>query len=241
MEILAKTRNVTGSKVKTLRNDGYIPCVIFSKKTSQGGVDSILIAIEQIAFEKMYKEAGESTIITVKVEGEKDHETLISEVQVDPVSDIAIHASFFEVDLTEKITANIPVEIINEEEALPVKTKQGIIITVLSEVEIECLPRDLPQHFDVDVSIMQEVGDMLTVKDVIKVDPAKITILTDMNEVVAKVDYAEQQEVEEEEAVSVDDVEVEEKGKKDENEEGEEGGEDVAGKKGSESEDSKTD
>ena len=219
MEISAKERNITGSKVKRIRQEGLIPGSIFSTKSSRANNDSLSISIDAIEFLKLYKDAGESTIVSVNVEGKGTKECLISEIQRHPVSLDITNVSLYEVDLTEKITANIPVDFINEDKNAAIKAGDAILITVLSEIEVECLPRDLPQHFEVDVSQMKEVGEVLAIEDVIKVDETKITILTDKTEVLVKLDYAVQAEIVEEE-VSVDDVEVEDKTKA-EDEEGE--------------------
>lgn len=208
MEILGEKREITGSKVKRLRGNGLIPGIIFSKRASKGVVKPTPITVDFKEFNKIYKEAGESTLIDLKLKGDPVRKVLISEVQKHPVTLEPIHVSFYRVDLTEKITANIPINLINEEECRPVKTKEGILLQVLNEVEIECLPSDLPAAFEVDASVMQNVGDVLTIKDAIKVDPAKIEIKDDIEEIVVKVDFAEQLEVEEETVESVDQVEV---------------------------------
>ncbi len=223
MEISATKRTIKGSKVKQLRNQGLIPGSIFSTKSSRAKAESTDISIEQISFLKLYKEAGESTLIKVKIESDKTRECLISEVQFHPVTLNIRSVNFYEVDLTEKITANIPVEIIGEELNPIIKSGDAILLSVLSEIEVECLPRDLPQHFEVDVSKLREVGDMISIADAIHVDESKVTILTDKTEILVKLDHAQQQEEVVEEAKSVDDVEVLDKGKKEDDEE--EGGE----------------
>ena len=219
MEISATKRTIKGSKVKQLRTQGLIPGSIFSTKSSRAKAESTDISIEQISFLKLYKEAGESTLIKVKIEGDKTRECLISEVQFHPVTLNIRSVNFYEVDLTEKITANIPVEIIGEELNPIIKSGDAILLNVLSEIEVECLPRDLPQHFEVDVSNLKEVGDMISIADAIHVDESKVTILTDKTEILVKLDHAQQQETAEEEAKTVDDVEVLDKGKKEDDEE----------------------
>lgn len=220
MEISATKRTIKGSKVKQIRNQGLIPGSIFSTKSSREKAESTQISLEQVSFLKLYKEAGESTLIKVKIEGDKTKECLISEVQFHPVSLNITSVNFYEVDLTEKITAKIPVEIIDEDLNPLIKAGSAILLNVLSEVEVECLPRDLPSRFEVDVSNLKEVGDMISIADAIHVDESKVTILTDKTEVLVKLDHAQQEEKVEEEAKTVDDVEVLEKGKK-EDEDGE--------------------
>lgn len=208
MEITAKKRQVKGSKINSYRKQGLIPGVIFSKLTSRGEKPTTEVFLDSMEFKKLYKDAGESTLITLKVDSDPERKVLINEVQFDPITLEPIHVSFYRVDLTQKINAPIPVEIINEEACFPVTSGAGILLTVLDEIEVECLPTDLPSAFEVDVSVLKEVGDVLTVADAIKVDPQKVEIKNNPEEIVIKVDYAEQLEVEEEES-SVEDVAVE--------------------------------
>lgn len=216
MEIAAQNRNIKEQKNKVIRRKGLIPAVVFSKKSSRGEKDVVTFSVNAKDFSKVYSEAGESALVTVKLEGNGEFKALISEVQYEPISLEPIHVSFHEVDLTEKISAEIPVEVINEDACQAVKSGLGIIITVLSEIEVEALPENLPQHFEVDVSQLKEVGDVLTIEQAIKVDTSKVEILAGMDEVVIKLDFAEQQEIVEEEGpVTVDEVEVTEKGKTD--------------------------
>lgn len=225
MEILAKKRLISGKKVKRLRLEGFLPAVIYSKSSSNGEKEVEPIEINTKEFLKAYAEVGTSSILDIKVEGEtKVFKTLVSNIQKDPVTLNLIHVSFYEVDLTEKVTRMVPVEIINEELCEPVKEGEGLLITVLNEIEIECLPNDIPSAFEIDVSGLKEIGDVLTIKDSVKVDESKIEIKTDLEDVVVKLDYAEQLEVEEEE-LTVDDIEVttEKKGDEEEGEEGKEG------------------
>ncbi len=240
MEIFAKKRNLKGSKVKVLREDGLLPAVLFSKKKSQKGEPSEELVINLKDFKKVYKEAGESTLVTLKIDGEYELEKgdriridentntenldirkiLITEVQKDPITLEPVHVSFYEVDMSEKITARIPVEVIGEEECEPIQSGEGMVLVQLDEIEVECLPQDLPQNFEVDISGLKEVNDVLTVGEAIKVDSEKIEIKHDPEDVLLKIDYAEQLEVEEEE-MSVEDIEVTSEKQEGEGEEGE--------------------
>ncbi len=228
MEIFAKKRQTKGSKVKSLRENGLLPVVLFSKKKSQKGEDSENLTVNLKDFIKVYKDAGESTLVTLYIDGDYDktsndririsedvdknsldkRKILITDIQKNPVTLDIIHASFYEVDMSEKITAKIPVEIVGEENCEPIQSGEGMILVQLDEIEVECLPQDLPQNFEVDISGLKEVNDVLTVGEAIKVDPEKIEIKHDSEDVLLKIDYAEQLEVEEEEPMSVEDIEV---------------------------------
>lgn len=221
MELHGEKREIKGTKVKTLRKKGIIPAVIFSKKSSLGKADVLDVQVDAKAFSKVFAQAGTSALIEFKL-GNETKDVLVKDIQVDPITLSPIHVSLYEVDMSQPIETKIPVDLINEEECEPVKAKTGILIQVLDEIRIRTLPKNMPQHFEVDVSVLKEVEDSLTIADAIKVDPEKIEILTDLEEVLVKVDYAEQREVEEEET-SVEGVEVITEAK-----EGEESSEDSA-------------
>jgi len=206
MEISAKKREITGSKVSRRRREGFIPAVIFSKKHSVEKTKPLNIELDAKEFENVFKEAGESTLITVKFENDHEHTVLVSDVQRHPVTLRITHASLYEVDLKEKITATVEIEIINEDKCSPIQTGEGIAITVLPEVEVNCLPADIPHKFEADISKLSEIGATLHIKD-LQVDASKVEIMADPEEVIAKIDFAEQLEVEEEEK-TVEDVEV---------------------------------
>lgn len=204
MELLANKREIKPSK---LRKQGLIPAVIYSKKSSRGKAPVENIQVDAKEFSKVYSQAGRSTIFSLMI-SEEEKNVLIKEVQVDPVFLAPIHIEFYEVDMSQTIDTQIPVEIIGEENCEPVTSKRGIAIKVLDHIEIRCLPKYMPQNFEIDVSVLKEVGDVLTIKEAIKVDENKIEILTDKEEAIVKIDYAEQLETAEETAGGVEDVAV---------------------------------
>jgi large subunit ribosomal protein L25 len=185
--INAEKRDVLGRKVKKLRRAGKIPANVYGKK-----VKSDSIVIDLVEFNKLYKETGETSIVEVKI-GKESKPTLIHNVQVDPVTDAPIHVDFLQVDLKQKVTTQIPVEFVGESPA----EKQGLgtVVLYLNEVEVEALPGDLVESFQIDISEFSEVDQQLLVKD-LKVDKSKIEIKTDPEQIVAKVE-AQKEEVEE--------------------------------------------
>ncbi len=227
MEVVASKRKIFGKQVKKIRNAGSIPAVVFGKR-----VDSIPISINGTNFTKAFAKTGESTLIDLSIEGENTpRKALISEVQYSPIKGNIIHVNFHQVNLKEKITTKVPVEIVGESPA--VKNNKGILITLIDEVEVECLPADIPPRFEVDVSNLNEVDDFISVKD-LKYAGDKVSIDLDPEELIIKVDYAEQLK-EEEEAVSVENIEV--TGEKPKEESAEEGTEKETEEKGEEKED----
>ena len=115
-------------------------------------------------FAKLYRDVGESELIDLMVEKEKKpRPVLMQEVQLDPVLDTPLHVDFLQVDLTEKIEVDVPIEFIGEAPA--VRDRKGILLTILDELPIKVLPTEIPHAIGVDVSGLVEVNDAVTVAD----------------------------------------------------------------------------
>ncbi len=163
--------------VEKLRKEGLMPAIVYghNKKTEH-------LALAYPAFEKVFRKAGESTLVTLMVNGQPKN-VIIQEVQRHYLTGKFIHADFYEVSMTEKMTARVQLEFIGVSNA--VKAMGGTLVTVLHEVEVECLPADLPHSFEVDISVLNSFEDSIHVKDLKAGD--KVEILTDHEEMVAKV------------------------------------------------------
>lgn len=179
MSLSAEKRTVVGKKVKKLRLEGKVPANVFGKN-----VKSLAISVKRTEFEKLYRTAGETTLIDINIEGEKEpRPVLIAETQFHTVSDHLLHVNFHQVDLTKKVTAGVPVRLAGEAPA--VKDKGAILVTVMSEIHVEALPANLPDHILVDISKLVEFGDSVHVKD-LKID-ADVKVLADEAETVVTV------------------------------------------------------
>jgi large subunit ribosomal protein L25 len=193
-------RKITGRKVKTLRNQGLLPGNVYGKKVS-----SLAVEINGEEFKKVYKEAGETNLVKLVIEGEKNtRSVLISNLQKDSVLDVPFHVDFHQVDLTEKVTVSIPVVVVGESPA--VKEKGGVLITLLDEIRVEALPVDLPDEFKVDVTNLKEINNSILVKD-LQVDTKKVKFEVQMDEVVVTVKEPTEEEVTTETAPVVEGIE----------------------------------
>ncbi|HUV42813.1 MAG TPA: 50S ribosomal protein L25 [Patescibacteria group bacterium] len=205
IKLSAEKRKVVGRKVKSLRKGDLLPANIYGKK-----VKSLAVQLNLKLFLDTYRETGETGIVKLKIKDEKTFRPiLIHNVQLDPVTDRPLHVDFYQVDLKEKVTIEVPIELVGEAPA--VKGKIGILIQPLTEVEVEALPAELPDKLELDVSSLEKVDDVVSVAD-LKV-PKGIKILVLEKEVLAKIEpLAEEEEIAPppEEEVSVG-VEVEEK------------------------------
>jgi len=144
-------------------------------------------------FEEVFKKAGETSLVTLVLKNGKSEEraVLISNVQKDPVSEAPIHIDFRQVDLKEKVTAEVPVELKGESPAE--KTSVGTVVQYIDKIEVEALPGDLPEKFVVDIAALSEVDQAIFVKD-LEIDKAKVTLKVDPEEIVVKVEPPQKEE-----------------------------------------------
>ena len=204
--------SITGSKrdldikLDVLRKSGKIPAVFYG-----AGKDSTSITIPIVEFKKVWREAGESSAVKVVV-GNDTIDSLIHEVQVDPVTSEPIHVDFLAIDMKKKIKVKVP--LIFEGVSNAVKSGIGNLVKVLHEIEIEALPADLPHNLSVDISTLETLENQVFVSN-IKL-PAGVTAITGGGDVVASI--VAQVEEKEEVVVAPDlsAIEVEKKGKKEE-------------------------
>src|SRR3989344_174856 len=178
VSLAAQKRSVLGRKVKTLRREGVIPAHVFGHK-----VTTIHVQVKNSDFSKVFEKVGETGIIDLAIDGSKKP-VLVRNVQLHPVTSAPLHIDFYQVNLTEKVKVNVPIEIAGEAGA--VAKKIGVLLTPVSEVEIETLPADIPEKITLDVSKLENVGDEIKVKDLV-VDRNKVAILQDAELVVAQI------------------------------------------------------
>lgn len=201
IELEAQKRELVGKSQNSLRKEGFLPSVIYGHN-----FESLPIQIKYSDFEKVFKKAGESTLINLKITspaGEKEEPAVIKDIQKDPVSDKVIHADFYKVNLKEKIKAKIPLVLIGESEAV---RAGGVLVKTVNELEVEALPQDLPHELHIDISSLKNFEDHILVKDISLSD--KVKIEADSEDIVALVQEPRQEIVEEAAAPSVEDVEV---------------------------------
>src|SRR3989339_121224 len=182
----AEKRILTGSKVKKLRRQGVIPANVFGHT-----IKSQAIQVSEVEFSRVYKDAGETSLIWLKVEGEdKERPTLIKALTNNPTTGKRYHVDFHQVNLKEKVSANVPVEITGE--AQMVKDGLAVLDINLHEIEVEALPTDIPENIIFDISTLKEIGDSLKLSD-IKL-PSEVTVLTDLETVVVALGAPQKEE-----------------------------------------------
>jgi len=210
----AQVRTQTGKKVKFLRKEGFIPAIIYGRE-----VETLPISLKKRETTLLFNKISGSTILTIHVDG-KEHATLVREVQRDYIKNELLHVDFQAVSLKEKLRTHVSLTLVGKAPVL--ENFDALIVSGIDQIEVECLPQDLVDTIEVDISSLAEIGAAIYVKDLPKL--ANVEILTDLEELVA-VASAVKEEVEpvSEEAVvdegALGEPEVIEKGKLEESEE----------------------
>jgi large subunit ribosomal protein L25 len=180
LKVTVQPRQARGSaQVGRLRREGLLPAVVYGSGKPARAVQLNLHDFEQA----LRGHAGEHLLMDLEVQGEASLKVLLKEVQYHPVSGRMTHADFNEVSMTEKLRVELPLRLVGE--PVGVSQQGGILEHLIRQVAVECLPTDIVEHVDVDVSALS-IGQSLTVADV-KLDPARYTILTPMEVAVATV------------------------------------------------------
>lgn len=179
IKLQAKKRDVVGKGLAAVRNEGLVPAVLYGK-----GKENINLSVNKKEFDHTYKLSGESSLILLELEGEKAKNVLIKDISKDPVYGSVLHVDFYQVKMSEKITTNIPLVFIGDSKA--VIDLSGSLITNKDEVEVECLPGDLPHEIEVDISVLEDFESVLHIRD-IKV-PEGVEIKDDPEETLALVE-----------------------------------------------------
>jgi large subunit ribosomal protein L25 len=177
LKLQSEKREKIGKKNKTLKGQGLVPAVLYGKD-----VKSENLKVDRKEFDRVYKEAGESALLDLSV-GSDVRKVLISEVQVDPVTGDYLHIDFHQVNLREKVSTEVPLEFLHEEEAPAIKELEGTLVKEKHEIEVECLPTEIPHEITVDLMVLKTFEDVIRVSD-IKV-PENVEILNDPEEVIA--------------------------------------------------------
>lgn len=199
--LTAEKRDIK-TKLENLREEGRLPAIFYGPKEK-----STPITVSTIDFIKVYKKAGESSVIILK-EGNDEHEVLIQDIDVHSVTGAPRHADFYVIEKGKKVKVNVPLVFVGVSPA--VKDKGAILIKVARDLEIEASPKDLPHELSVDISSLVEYSSTVTAKD-IKL-PVGVTLVSGADEILALVSEAKE-EVDEVKTIDMSAIEVEKKGK----------------------------
>ncbi len=202
--IKAVVRDVTGKQVKALRREGKLPGVIYGHNFKS---TAILMELRDTA--RALAGVTSSSIVNIELNGET-HASLVREKQRDFIRGTLKHVDFQVVSQTEKLRADVAIELIGVSPA--VKDFSGLVVTGLEKLEVECLPKYLPEKIVVDLGILTKIGDAIHVRDIIL--DKNITIHNSEDDMIAHVTLPKAEEEAVVEGVAAEEPEVIEKGKK---------------------------
>jgi len=212
IELKAEPREISGKHVKQLRAEGYVPAVLYGSK-----IKATPIQIASKPLHKALAQASGNTFISLQVGDKKPVLALTREVQRDALRHHIIHADFYQVVMTEKITVEVPLVFVGD---APATKDGGILVHGLDTIEVQCLPADVPPSIEVDLSSLTDFHSRVAVADLHL--PAAITILSEPESLVAHIEAprkAEEEEVAEVVAGAVEPELVAKREKKEEEEE----------------------
>jgi len=179
IKLSAKIRNETGRKANVLRDNGRIPAVVYGHK-----VKNVLLDIDYKDFQKILREAGESSLIELDIEGDKEKRpVLVHDFQKDPITDQFTHIDFFQTSLKEEVQVKVPLTL--EGVSLAVKDLGGTLIKNISELEVKALPQNLPHEIKVSIESLKTFGDHILIKDLIL--PKDVKVVAKPEEIVVSV------------------------------------------------------
>jgi len=182
----ARIRKTLGKKVKILRKKGRLPAVIYGPE-----IKTAPLEIDEKQFEKVYKEAGESSLISLEIKDKKAL-VLIHDVKRHPLTEKPIHVDFYQPRLEEEVEATVP--IIFEGETPAIKNLGGTLVKNISEVEVKALPQNLPHEIRINIQDLKTFEDKILIKDL--VIPEGVKILKDPQEIVVSISPPERVEEE---------------------------------------------
>ena len=180
----ATKRDVVGKQVKALRREGKLPAVIYGRHT-----DPLNVNLDAHSAAVALAKLTASSLVTIDLEG-TEHLALVREKQRDYIKNRLLHVDFLAVSLTEKLRTKVAVNFIGV--SLAVKDFNAVLVRNLEELEVECLPADLPEHIDVDISAMKKPGEGIRVREVQVSD--KVRLLADPDTMVAVATFAKVEE-----------------------------------------------
>jgi large subunit ribosomal protein L25 len=197
LTLKASPRQVVGKKTRFLRRQGITPAHLFGH-----GLDSLALQCATPELKQTIARAGMTRIINLAIEGDKQPRSVfIREIQREPLGDGLLHVDFYQVKMTEKIKADVPIILVGEAPAL--KEKGRTIAHSLTELSVESLPDELPPQIEVDLSGLEEVEQAIFVRDIV-LSPG-VTVLDEPDQLVVKVSEV-RMEVEEEVVVPAEEV-----------------------------------
>ncbi len=176
INLSATKRDVQQKDLNKQRAEGRLPAVVYGH-----GVEPVSLSVEAIAFDKVYRQVGESSLFDLVIDKQAPVKVLIQSVQVHPTKKAFLHVDFHQVRMNEIITAEIPLKFVGEPKA--VKDLGGVLIKNANEIKVECLPTDLVREIEVDISVLADFEKGFMIKDLVL--PKGLKVLAHSDDVLA--------------------------------------------------------
>ena len=189
MQLKASPRQPLGKRSRRLMREGKLPAILYGHNT-----EATPITLDRIEFQKVFVKSGRTHLVDLVLDGNRTEKVLVREIQTHPRRQGPIHVDFYQVNLQEKIEVEVPVHVVGE--SAPVKQGDGDVLQPMHSIRVECLPTEIPEDFEVDITPLDEIGAELRVS-AIKVR-AGVTVLDDPDELVVKIVPKREMKVEEE-------------------------------------------
>ena len=189
MQLKASTRELLGKRSRRLYGQGKLAAVVYGHNTKPTP-----LTLERLEFQKVFVKSGRTHLVDLVVDGGRTEKVLVREIQTHPRRLGPIHVDFYQVNLEEKITVEVPVHLVGESAA--VKRGDADILQPIHSLRVECLPSDIPEAFEVDMTPLEEIESEVRISD-IKM-PKGVTVLIDPEELVVKIIKKREMKVEEE-------------------------------------------
>ena len=189
MQLKASTRELLGKRSRRLYGQGKLAAVVYGHNTKPTP-----LTLERLEFQKVFVKSGRTHLVDLVVDGDRTAKVLVREIQTHPRRLGPIHVDFYQVNLEEKITVEVPIHLVGESAA--VKRGDADILQPLHSLRVECLPSDIPEAFEVDLTPLEEIESELRISDITL--PKGVTVLIDPEELVVKIIKKREMKVEEE-------------------------------------------
>jgi large subunit ribosomal protein L25 len=189
LQLKASTRDLLGKRSRRLHSEGKLAAVVYGHNTQPTP-----LVLERLEFQKVFLKSGRTHLVDLVIDGSRTDKVLVREIQTHPRRLGPIHVDFYQVNLEEKITVEVPVHLVGESAA--VKRGDADILQPIHSLRVECLPSDIPAAFEVDLTPLEEIESEIRISD-IKM-PKGVTVLIDPEELVVKIIKKREMKVEEE-------------------------------------------
>jgi large subunit ribosomal protein L25 len=206
MQLTAEKREVLGKKTKYLRSEGKVPAELYGR-----GIDNVHLSVLTDDFKTAYKEAGKNAVIELKF-GDEKRPVMVYDVHRHPATGDIQNIDFYQVKMDEVVQADVALDFIGESPA--VKDKEGVLVKAMQSLSIEALPANIPQNIEVDISVLEDIDQSITVKDLPLADLEKkdVKILVELDSVVVTIKAQmteEEDQAKAEEGANIEGIEVE--------------------------------